>query len=114
MTAKTLYEKLWDSHVVKQYNDNSCLLYIDRHLVQEVSSPVAFSSLKARGIGLRQAQKCLAMVDHVLPTQNKQHVEDPEARIQIQTLVDNTHETGITYFPVDDASQGIEHVVGPA
>jgi 3-isopropylmalate/(R)-2-methylmalate dehydratase large subunit len=113
VNAKTLYEKLWDSHVVKQYNDNSCLLYIDRHLVQEVSSPVAFSSLKARGIGLRQAQKCLAMVDHVLPTQNKQYIEDPEARIQIQTLVDNTHEAGITYFPVDDARQGIVHVVGP-
>jgi 3-isopropylmalate/(R)-2-methylmalate dehydratase large subunit len=113
VNAKTLYEKLWDSHVVKQYNDNTCLLYIDRHLVQEVSSPVAFSSLKARGIGLRQPQKALAMVDHVLPTQNKHHIADPEARIQIQTLVDNTHEAGITYFPVDDVRQGIVHVVGP-
>jgi 3-isopropylmalate/(R)-2-methylmalate dehydratase large subunit len=113
VNAKTLYEKLWDSHIVKQYDDGTCLLYIDRHLVQEVSSPVAFSSLKARGIGLRQPKKALAMVDHVLPTYNKYHVADPEARIQIQTLVDNTHEAGITYFPVDDARQGIVHVVGP-
>lgn len=113
VNAKTLYQKLWDSHIVKHYDDNTCLLYIDRHLVQEVSSPVAFSSLKARGLGLRQPQKALAMVDHVLPTRNKHNVADPEARIQIQTLVENTHQAGITYFPVDDERQGIVHVVGP-
>jgi 3-isopropylmalate/(R)-2-methylmalate dehydratase large subunit len=111
--ANTLYEKLWDSHTVKNYDQDTCLLYIDRHLVQEVSSPVAFSSLRKRGIGLRQPQKALAMVDHVLPTQNKHFVADPEARIQIQALVDNTADAGITYFSVDDVRQGIVHVVGP-
>lgn len=113
MKAKTLYEKLWDSHIVKTYSEGNCLLYIDRHLVQEVSSPVAFSSLKKRGIGLRQPQKALAMVDHVLPTKNKFVVDDPEARIQIKALVDNTQQAGITYLPVNDVRQGIVHVVGP-
>ncbi|MFT2092771.1 3-isopropylmalate dehydratase large subunit [Paraglaciecola sp. 2405UD69-4] len=113
MKPITLYEKLWNSHIVKQYDQGRCLLYIDRHLVQEVSSPVAFSSLKSRGIGVRQPKKTLAMVDHVLPTKNKHFIADPEAQIQIQALVDNTAYEGITYFPVDDIRQGIVHVSGP-
>ena len=113
MKPYTLYEKLWNSHIVKQYDQDTCLLYIDRHLVQEVSSPVAFSSLKKRGIGLRQPQKALAMVDHVLPTKNKHFVADTDARIQIQALVDKTADAAITYLPVDDIRQGIVHVVGP-
>jgi 3-isopropylmalate/(R)-2-methylmalate dehydratase large subunit len=113
VNPQTLYEKLWQSHVVKHYEDGTCLLYIDRHLVQEVSSPVAFSSLKARGLKVRHPQKAIAMVDHVVPTLQRTNIADPQAVIQIQALEKNTLDAGITYFSISDPRQGIVHVVGP-
>ncbi|MDO6711727.1 3-isopropylmalate dehydratase large subunit [Aliiglaciecola sp. 2_MG-2023] len=118
MSSKTLYDKIWDSHVVKQNEDDTCLIYIDRHLVQEVSTPVSFASLKQRGAKLRQPAKALAMVDHVLPTtipssNNRQHIADPQAKAMLIALENNVEDTGMPYISVNDKRQGILHIVGP-
>lgn len=112
-SPKTLYQKLWDSHVVKTFEDDSALIYIDRHLVQEVTSPVAFASLRERGIKVRRPDKTLSVVDHVVPTQNRHLVEDPMARAQIQAIEKNSGANHIAFIPVTDVRQGIAHVVGP-
>jgi 3-isopropylmalate/(R)-2-methylmalate dehydratase large subunit len=112
--ARTLYDKIWDDHVVDQQDDGTCLLYIDRHLVHEVTSPQAFEGLRMTGRQVRQPGKTLAVVDHNVPTSDRSHgIEDPEAATQVAALAQNAKEFGVEYFNELDIRQGIVHVVGP-
>ncbi|MDH5649626.1 MAG: 3-isopropylmalate dehydratase large subunit, partial [Gammaproteobacteria bacterium] len=114
MGSKTLYDKLWDSHVVRQEPDGTCLLYIDRHLVHEVTSPQAFEGLRLAGRQPWRVDTNLAVPDHNVPTTNrKAGISDPVSRLQVETLDQNCHEYGITEFAMDDIRQGIVHVIGP-
>lgn len=112
--TKTLYEKVWDRHVVKQYNDRDALIYIDRHLVQEVSSPQAFEGLKQRPMGLRRANAHLAVADHAVPTKDR-HLpfRDQLANAQVARLIENVTAFNIPYIPLDDDRHGIVHIIGP-
>ena len=112
--ARTLYDKIWDDHVVDQQDDGTCLLYIDRHLVHEVTSPQAFEGLRVTGRKVRQPGKTLAVVDHNVPTTDRsQGIEDPESATQVATLAQNAKEFGVEYYDELDQRQGIVHVVGP-
>ncbi len=114
MTARTLYDKLWDDHVVRYDDDGTALLYIDRHLVHEVTSPQAFEGLRIAGRTPRRPETNLATADHNVPTTDRARgVQDPVARIQVETLAKNTSQFGIVEFGMDDPRQGIVHVVGP-
>ena len=116
MTAKTLYDKIFDSHLVSQQDDGTCLLYIDRHLIHEVTSPQAFEGLRTSGRKVRRPDATLAVPDHNVPTtpERKQGIiKDETSRIQVQTLADNANEFGITHYAMDDKRQGIVHIVGP-
>ncbi|MDO4905298.1 MAG: 3-isopropylmalate dehydratase large subunit [Lautropia sp.] len=113
-TARTLYDKLWDAHVVREEADGSSLLYIDRHLLHEVTSPQAFEGLKVAGRRPWRLNANLAVVDHNVPTTGRAGgIADPVARIQVETLGRNAREYGLTYFDISDRRQGIVHVVGP-
>ncbi len=112
--AKTLYDKLWDAHVVRENEDGTCLIYIDRHLVHEVTSPQAFEGLRLAGRKPWRRESILAVPDHNVPTTDRaQGISDPVARIQVETLDRNCRELGITEFTMDDPRQGIVHVIGP-
>ncbi|RXF73332.1 3-isopropylmalate dehydratase large subunit [Hansschlegelia zhihuaiae] len=117
MTAaapKTLYDKIFDDHVVDRQPDGSVLLYIDRHLVHEVTSPQAFEGLRMTGRKVRAPHKTLAVVDHNVPTSNRKLPNpDPESAAQIAALAENTREFGVQYYDEFDSRQGIVHVVGP-
>ncbi len=114
MAGKTLYDKIWDAHVIETNEDGSSLIFIDRHLIHEVTSPQAFEGLRAAGRTVRHPEKTLAVVDHNVPTTDRSKgIEDPEAKLQIETLARNCAEFGITYFDEHDERQGIVHVVGP-
>jgi 3-isopropylmalate/(R)-2-methylmalate dehydratase large subunit len=114
MAAKTLYDKLWDQHVVHQDADGTCLIYIDRHLVHEVTSPQAFDGLRLAGRPVWRVNANLAVPDHNVPTALREHgIADPISRLQVETLDQNCAEFGITEFHMDDVRQGIVHVVGP-
>ncbi len=111
---QTLYDKLWASHVVSEDTDGTCLLYIDRQLLHEVTSPQAFEGLRLAGRAPWRREANLAVPDHNVPTENRaQGVSDPVSKIQIETLEKNCHEFGITLFGMDDPRQGIVHVIGP-
>jgi 3-isopropylmalate/(R)-2-methylmalate dehydratase large subunit len=111
---RTLYDKIWDEHLVDQAEDGTCLLYIDRHLVHEVTSPQAFEGLRMTGRKVRAPEKTLAVVDHNVPTTDRSHgIDDPESALQVATLAENTREFGIEYYNERDKRQGIVHVVGP-
>jgi 3-isopropylmalate/(R)-2-methylmalate dehydratase large subunit len=111
---RTLYDKIWDDHVVHEAEDGTCLLYIDRHLVHEVTSPQAFEGLRLSGRAVRHPEKTLAVVDHNVPTTDRSHgIAEPESRIQVETLARNAKDFGIEYYSERDARQGIVHVVGP-
>ncbi len=111
---RTLYDKIWDDHVVDRQDDGTCLLYIDRHLVHEVTSPQAFEGLRVAGRKVRQPHKTLAVVDHNVPTTDRSHgIEDPESATQVETLAQNAKEFGVEYYNELDVRQGIVHVVGP-
>jgi 3-isopropylmalate/(R)-2-methylmalate dehydratase large subunit len=111
---RTLYDKIWDDHVVDQQADGTCLLYIDRHLVHEVTSPQAFEGLRLTGRTVRQPHKTLAVVDHNVPTTDRsQGIADPEAATQVATLAQNAKDFGVEYFNELDVRQGIVHVIGP-
>jgi 3-isopropylmalate/(R)-2-methylmalate dehydratase large subunit len=111
---RTLFDKIWQAHVVEQDADGTCLLYIDRHLVHEVTSPQAFEGLRLAGRRVRRPDATLAVVDHNVPTSDRRHgIAEPESRLQIETLERNVAEFGVPYFPLLDARQGIVHVVGP-
>ena len=112
--ARTLYDKIWDDHVVETQPDGTCLLYIDRHLVHEVTSPQAFEGLRLTGRKVRAPGKTLAVVDHNVPTTDRsQGIADEESRIQIDQLAENAREFGIEYFDALDKRQGVVHIIGP-
>ena len=114
MHARTLYDKLWDAHVVHQEEDGTCLVYIDRHLLHEVTSPQAFDGLKLAGRKPWRISANLAVVDHNVPTTDRRAgIADPIARLQVETLDANARDQGITYFDIADRRQGIVHVIGP-
>ncbi|MFW2373889.1 MAG: 3-isopropylmalate dehydratase large subunit [Gammaproteobacteria bacterium] len=114
MSAKTLYDKLFDAHVVRTEDDGTALLYIDRHLVHEVTSPQAFEGLRLAGRKPWRSDTALAVPDHNVPTTNRdQGIVDPVSRIQVETLDANCKEFGITEFDMNDIRQGIVHVIGP-
>ena len=117
MTApKTLYDKIWDAHVVDQSDDGTCLLYIDRHLVHEVTSPQAFEGLRMAGRKVRAPGKTIAVPDHNVPTTlDRANAETmtEESRIQVAALDTNAKDFGLVYYPVSDVRQGIVHIVGP-
>ena len=111
---RTLYDKIWDEHVVHEAPDGTCLLYIDRHLVHEVTSPQAFEGLRMAGRTVREPKKTLAVVDHNVPTTDRSlGIDDPESALQIETLAENAREFGIDYFGERDKRQGIVHIIGP-
>jgi 3-isopropylmalate/(R)-2-methylmalate dehydratase large subunit len=113
---KTLYDKIWDAHLVDEADDGTCLLYIDRHLVHEVTSPQAFEGLRMSGRSIRAPEKTIAVPDHNVPTTLNR--ADPatmteDSRIQVEALDKNAKDFGIHYYPVSDVRQGIVHIVGP-
>ena len=112
--ARTLYEKIWDDHVVDVQPDGTSLLYIDRHLVHEVTSPQAFEGLRLTGRKVRAPGKTLAVVDHNVPTTDRSKgIADEESRIQVEQLAENAREFGIEYYSELDRRQGIVHIIGP-
>ena len=116
MAGKTLYDKIWDAHLAHEAEDGTCLLYIDRHLVHEVTSPQAFEGLRMAGRTVRAPDKTIAVPDHNVPTTPGR--EDPsqmteDSRVQVAALDRNAREFGIHYYPVSDVRQGIVHIVGP-
>ena len=114
MSGRTLYDKLWDEHVVHQEADGTCLIYIDRHLVHEVTSPQAFEGLELSGRQPWRNAANLAVVDHNVPTTDRSHgISDPVSRLQVETLDANTKKFNIRYFNINDHRQGIVHVIGP-
>ncbi len=114
MSAQTLYDKLWQSHLVHDQGDGSALLYIDRHLVHEVTSPQAFEGLRLAGRKPWRASSAIAVPDHNVPTTHRSAgIVDPVSRLQVETLDKNCAEFGIVEFKMNDARQGIVHVIGP-
>ncbi|MCF8480665.1 MAG: 3-isopropylmalate dehydratase large subunit [Rhodospirillum sp.] len=110
----TLFNKIWQSHLVDQQDDGTCLIYIDRHLVHEVTSPQAFEGLRMTGRQVRRPEATLAVADHNVPTTDRSKgIEDEESRIQVEALETNTKEFGVPYLAMDDIRQGIVHIVGP-
>lgn len=113
-SPRTLFDKIWDDHIVERLEDGTCILYIDRHLVHEVTSPQAFEGLRLAGRPVRRPDATVAVVDHNVPTSDRSKpIEEPESRLQIETLERNVAEFGVPYFPLLSAAQGIVHVVGP-
>ncbi len=112
---KTLYDKIWDAHVVSEDEDGTSLLYIDRHLVHEVTSPQAFEGLRIAGRKVRAPEKTIAVPDHNVPTtlDRAKGIENEESRIQVDALDKNAKDFGVNYYPVSDVRQGIVHIVGP-
>src|SRR5678815_2266565 len=111
---RTLYDKIWDDHMVDEQPDGTCLLYIDRHLVHEVTSPQAFEGLRAAGRKVRAPEKTLAVVDHNIPTSDRNLPNpDPESAEQIRVMAENAREFGIEYYGEHDLRQGIVHIIGP-
>jgi len=114
MTGQTLYDKLWQAHVVREQDDGNALLYIDRHLVHEVTSPQAFEGLRLAGRQPWRADSVLAVPDHNVPTENRDAgIADPVSRVQVETLESNVAAFGLKFFPMQDLRQGIVHVIGP-
>ena len=113
MTAKTLYDKLWDEHLVKDYDNGACLLYIDRQLVHEVTSPQAFEGLRLAGRKPWRRTASLAVPDHNVPTRDRGIINDPVSKKQLDALDRNVREWRIPYFELFDERQGIVHVIGP-
>jgi 3-isopropylmalate/(R)-2-methylmalate dehydratase large subunit len=111
---RTLFDKIWDGHLVHVQEDGTCLIYVDRHLVHEVTSPQAFEGLRIAGRPVRRPDATLAVADHNVPTTDRSRgIEDEESRIQIETLARNCEAFGIAYFPMSDVRQGIVHIIGP-
>jgi 3-isopropylmalate/(R)-2-methylmalate dehydratase large subunit len=111
---RTLYDKIWDDHVVDQQEDGACLIYIDRHLIHEVTSPQAFEGLRLSGRKVRAPSRTLAVVDHNVPTTDRTlPIEDPESKAQIEQLAANACEFGVEYYDEHDQRQGVVHIVGP-
>ncbi len=111
---KTLFDKIWDAHLIHRDDDGSSLIYIDRHLVHEVTSPQAFEGLRQTNRKVANPERTLAVADHNIPTSDRSKgITDVESRIQIEALEKNAHDFGVPYFAMDDIRQGIVHVIGP-
>ena len=111
---RTLFDKIWESHLVDRQDDGTCLIYIDRHLVHEVTSPQAFEGLRTAGRKVHRPQATLAVADHNVPTTDRSKgIAEEESRIQVETLEKNCAEFGIPYFSMNDVRQGIVHIIGP-
>jgi len=111
---RTLFDKIWESHLVDEQDDGTCLLYIDRHLVHEVTSPQAFEGLRQSGRTVRRPDACLAVPDHNVPTTDRSKgIDEEQSRIQVEALQKNCAEFGIPLFDVTDLRQGIVHIIGP-
>ena len=110
---RTLFDKIWESHLVDRQDDGTCLIYIDRHLVHEVTSPQAFEGLRLAGRGIRRPDATLAVIDHNISTDPKATEVAEDSRLQIETLRQNCAEFGVPLFDLPDARNGIVHVVGP-
>ena len=111
---RTLFDKVWNAHVVERLPDGTCVLYIDRHLVHEVTSPQAFEGLRLAGRPVRRPDATVAVADHNVPTSDRSlPIEEPDSRIQVETLERNVAAFGVPYIPMRDARQGIVHIVGP-
>ncbi len=113
---RTLFDKIWDSHVVEKLPDGTCILYIDRHLLHEVTSPQAFEGLRMAGRTLRRPDCTIAVADHNIPTVGSRRpadIKEEDSRIQVQTLEKNVVEFGVPYIPILDKRQGIVHIIGP-
>ena len=112
--AKTLYDKIWDAHLVSDSTGETPVLYIDRHLVHEVTSPQAFEGLRLANRKVRRPDLTLAVADHNVPTKDRDKgITEPESRLQVETLEKNAKDFGVEYFPMDDIRQGIVHIIGP-
>ena len=113
-TPKTLYDKIWNDHLVSENEDGTSIIYIDRHLVHEVTSPQAFEGLKIANRSVRKPNFTLATADHNIPTTNRDEgISDPESKLQVDTLEENCKEHGITFLSMSDKRQGIVHIIGP-
>ena len=111
---RTLFDKIWDSHVVEKLPDGTCILYIDRHLVHEVTSPQAFEGLRLAGRKVRRPDCTIAVADHNIPTTDRRlGIKEEDSRIQVETLEKNVVEFGVPYIPILDVRQGIVHIIGP-
>lgn len=111
---KTLFDKIWDAHLVDVQDDGTCLIYIDRHMVHEVTSPQAFEGLRTAGRKVHRPSATLAVADHNVPTTDRSKgISNPESRIQVETLEHNVEDFGVPYFKTDDIRQGVVHIVGP-
>ena len=113
---RTLFDKIWDSHVVERLPDGTCILYIDRHLVHEVTSPQAFEGLRIAGRKVRRPDCTIAVADHNIPTVGSRvprDIKEEDSRIQVETLEKNVDEFGVPYIPILDVRQGIVHIIGP-
>ena len=111
---RTLFDKIWESHLVNVQDDGTCLIYIDRHLIHEVTSPQAFEGLRAARRKVRRADLTLAVADHNVPTTDRsQGIDDEDSRIQIEALTKNCAEFGVELFDMNDIRQGIVHIIGP-
>ncbi|MGA2792706.1 MAG: 3-isopropylmalate dehydratase large subunit [Roseiarcus sp.] len=112
--ARTLYDKIWDDHVIETRSEGTTLLYIDRHLIHEVTSPQAFEGLRLAGRKVRAPEKTLAVVDHNIQTTDRSGgIKDPESRLQVEQLAANAREFGIEYYDEFDPRQGVVHIIGP-
>jgi len=113
-TPRTLFDKVWDSHVVERLPDGTCILYIDRHLLHEVTSPQAFEGLRMAGRGVRRPDATIAVVDHnIATTDRRAGIKEEDSRIQVETLEKNVAAFGVPYIPILDVRQGIVHIIGP-
>jgi len=111
---RTLIDKIWDAHVVERFGDGTCVLYIDRHLLDEIHSPQAFEALRLAGRPVRRPDATIAVADHNVPTDDRRGgIQDPTSRLQVETLEANARAFGVPYIPLDDVRQGIVHIVGP-
>lgn len=114
LPPRTLFQKIWDDHVIHQDDNGTCLIYIDRHLVHEVTSPQAFEGLRMAGRPVKRPQNTLAVVDHNVPTSDRSKgIDNEESRIQLQALTKNCEDFGVQLFDIFDKRQGIVHVIGP-
>ena len=114
MRPQTLFDKIWNHHLVHEQDDGTCLLYIDRHLVHEVTSPQAFEGLRNKNRKVRKPGFTFAVADHNVPTSDRSMgIKNLESRIQVETLEKNSNDFGLNFFPLLDKRQGIVHIVGP-
>ncbi len=112
-SPKTLFDKIWNNHVIDNIDESNSLLYIDLHLVHEVTSPQAFEGLRLSKRKVNKPDKTFAVPDHNVPTLNRDKIEDELSKKQLEALEKNTKDFGISYFPIDDIRQGIVHIIGP-